>query len=86
MKDNFLNLLAFKDFYQEAATTIALDDPNVVKCLGFSKEPHELPCLLFEFMDFGSLENILASNRTRNFQNYRLPRLTNVSIFFTLTG
>ena len=69
---------AVVDFYEEAKTTISLNHPNVVRCLGFSKEPHELPCLLFEFMDFGSLENILACNRTKNL-NSRAPKLKNVN-------
>ena len=69
---------AVVDFYREAKTTISLDHPNVVKCLGFSKEPNELPCLLFEFMDFGSLENILAFNRTKNLKNCNAPKLNNV--------
>ena len=66
------------DFYDEAKTTICLNHPNVVNCLGFSKRPNELPCLLFEFMTYGSLDNILASNRTANFKNDGLPILTNV--------
>ena len=70
---------AVVDFYEEAKTTISLDHPNVVKCLGFSKEPNELPSLLFEFMDFGSLENILAFNRTKNLKNSRAPKLKNVN-------
>ena len=70
---------AVVDFYEEAKTTISLDHPNVVKCLGFSKEPNELPSLLFEFMVFGSLENILAFNRTKNLKNSRAPKLKNVN-------
>ena len=69
---------AVVDFYEEAKTTISLDHPNVVKCLGFSKELHELPCLLFEFMDFGSLVKILACNRTKNL-NSLAPKLKNVN-------
>ena len=69
---------AVVDFYEEAKTTISLDHPNVVRCLGFSKELHELPCLLFEFMNFGSLVKILACNRTKNL-NSLAPKLKNVN-------
>ena len=82
VKAPILSLLtrgAVVDFYEEAKTTISLDHPNVVKCLGFSKEPNELPSLLFEFMDFGSLENILAFNRTKNLKINRAPKLKNVN-------
>ena len=49
VKAPILSLLtrgAVVDFYEEAKTTISLDHPNVVKCLGFSKEPNELPSLI----------------------------------------
>ena len=69
---------AVVDFYEEAKTTISLDHPNVVRCLGFSKEFHELPCILFEFMNFGSLEKILACNRTKSLNNLA-PKLENVN-------
>ena len=72
---------AVVDFYEEAKTTILLKHENIVTCLGFSKKLHELPSLLFEFMTYGSLDTILASNRTRNFQNEFLPKLTNVLSF-----
>ena len=70
---------AVADFYEEAKTTIQFKHENVVRCLGFSKEPNELPCLLFEFMEYGSLEGILATNRAKNFINDRILKLTNVS-------
>ena len=70
---------AVADFYEEAKTTIQFNHENVVRCLGFSKEPNELPCLLFEFMEYGSLEGILATNRAKNFINDRILKLTNVS-------
>ena len=70
---------AVTDFYEEAKTTIQLIHENVVRCLGFSKEPNELPCLLFEFMEYGSLEGILATNRAKNYINDRILKLTNVS-------
>ena len=68
----------YKDFYKEAKTTLSFNHENVVKCLGFSKELDELPCLIFEFMSYGSLEVVLASNRTRNFVNQQQIQLTNV--------
>ena len=69
---------AVTDFYEEAKTTIQLNHDNVVRCLGFSKEPNELPCLLFEFMKYGSLDSILATNRA-NFTGEKILDLTNVS-------
>ena len=69
---------AIDDFYKEAKTTLFFNHENVVKCLGFSKEPDELPCLIFEYMSFGSLEVVLASNRTRNFVKQQQIQLTNV--------
>jgi serine/threonine protein kinase len=71
---------AIDDFYKEAKTTLFFNHENVVKCLGFSKELDELPCLLFEYMSYGSLEVVLASNRTKNFQQQ--IKLTNVSSYF----
>ena len=73
---------AIIDFYKEAKTTLGFKHENVVQCLGFSKEPNELPCLLFEFMSHGSLETVLASNRTRNFENNKQLELTNVCVTF----
>ena len=73
---------AIDDFYKEAKTTLFFNHENVVKCLGFSKELDELPCLLFEYMSYGSLEVVLASNRTKNFQQQ--IKLTNVSSYFIL--
>ena len=70
---------ALTDFYEEAKTTIQFNHENVVRCLGFSKEPNELPCLLFEFMEYGSLEGILATNRAKNLVSDRILNLTNVS-------
>ena len=75
---------AIDDFYKEAKTTLFFNHENVVKCLGFSKELDELPCLLFEYMSYGSLEVVLASNRTRNFVNQQQIKLTNVSSYFIL--
>ena len=78
-KINLLTVsVAIDDFYKEAKTTLSLNHENVVKCLGFSKEVDELPCLLFEYMSYGSLEVVLASNRTRNFVNQQQIQLTNV--------
>ena len=67
------------DFYEEAKTIFKLSHKNIVKCLGLSREPHELPCLIFEFMECGSLEDVLAANRTKNFQNRKVLELSNVS-------
>ena len=72
---------ALTDFYEEAKTTIQFSHENVVRCMGFLKEPNELPCLLFEFMEYGSLDGILASNRARQFNNESILKLTNVSGF-----
>ena len=47
-------------------------------CLGFSRKQNELPSLLFEFMSYGSLDNILDINRTKNFTEGQFPKLTNV--------
>ena len=69
---------AIDDFYKEAKTTLSFNHENVVKCLGFSKEPDELPCLIFEYMSYGSLDVVLASNRTRNFVKQQQIQLTNV--------
>ena len=69
---------AIDDFYKEAKTTLSFNHENVVKCLGFSKEPDELPCLIFEYMSYGSLEVVLASNRTTNFVTQQQIQLTNV--------
>ena len=71
---------AIYDFYKEAKTTLSFNHENVVKCLGFSKELDQLPCLLFEYMSYGSLEVVLASNRTKNFVNQKQLELTNVSL------
>ena len=69
------------EFYEEAKTTIKLNHSNVVRCLGFSKESHELPCLIFEFMDCGSLDDVLAANRTKNFENKSIWELSKVSCY-----
>ena len=73
------------DFYEEAKTTISLRHENIVRCLGFSSEPHELPSLIFEYMDHGSLEEILATNRANNVENDRLLKLTDVRPFTLLS-
>ena len=70
---------ALVDFYKEAKTTFSLKHDNIVKCLGFSKKPNELPSLIFEFMTYGSLDKILDSNRTKKFQTSCLPTLSYVS-------
>ena len=69
---------AIDDFYKEAKATLSLNHENVVNCLGFSKESDELPCLIFEYMPYGSLEVVLASNRTKNFVKQQQIQLTNV--------
>ena len=51
---------------------------NILKCLGISNEPNHLPCLLFEFMQFGDLASILANTRTKNIQRTNLVTLTDV--------
>ena len=74
------------DFYEEAKTTISLRHENIVRCLGFSSEPHELPSLIFEYMDHGSLEEVLATNRTKKIENNELLKLTDVRISNFILG
>ena len=66
------------DFYEEANTTIHLKHENIITCLGFYKKALELPCLIFEFMAYGSLDTLLACNRTKEFQKESSTELTNV--------
>ena len=69
---------AVASFCKEAKTSISLKHENIVRCLGLSKQQNELPHLLFEFMSYGSLDNILDINRTKNFNDGQFPMLTNV--------
>ena len=47
-------------FCNEIKTTLAFDHEHVVKCLGFYLNAgHSYPHLVMEFMDHGSLENLL---------------------------
>ncbi len=62
-KIKLLNPESLNDFYQEANTAISFDHENVLKCLGMSDEPKELPYLLFEYMRYGDLATILANHR-----------------------
>ena len=71
---------AVVDFLQEAKTAMFLNHTNIVKCMGFSKEPYELPCLLFEYMDHGSLGDILVTNRTKSLHDDSYLKLSNVSV------
>ena len=64
-KVSMIHAASLNDFYQEANTAISFDHPNVLKCLGMSDGPKELPFLLFEFMHFGDLATILAQNRNK---------------------
>ena len=57
---------------------LELSHENILKCLGMSNEPNLLPCLLFEFMEFGDLASILANTRTKNIQKTNLITLTDV--------
>ena len=57
---------------------LELSHENILKCLGISNEPNLLPCLLFEFMEFGDLASILANTRTKNIQKTNLITLTDV--------
>jgi hypothetical protein len=57
---------------------LELSHENILKCLGISNEPNHLPCLLFEFMEFGDLASILANTRTKNIQKTNLITLTDV--------
>ena len=70
---------AVASFCKEAETSISLKHENIVRCLGLSKQQNELPHLLFEFMSYGSLDNILESHRTKNSPNEQQTKLTNVS-------
>ena len=62
---------------------LELSHENILKCLGISNEPNNLPCLLFEFMQFGDLASILANTRTKNIQKTNLITLTDVRTFWT---
>ena len=75
---------AVTDFYKEAKTSISLKHENIVRCLGLSKQQNELPHLLFEFMSYGSLDNILENHRTKNSPNDQHTKLTNVSNPFVM--
>ena len=70
---------AVASFCKEAETSISLKHENIVRCLGLSKQQNELPHLLFEFMSFGSLDNILKRHRTKNSPTEKHTKLTNVS-------
>ena len=72
---------ALTDFYEEARTAMGFRHENILQCLGISSEPNLLPCLLFEFMDFGDLASILANTRTKSIQRANLPHLSNVRNF-----
>ena len=76
-KVNLISSDSVNDFYREANTAVSFDHINVLKCLGMSEEPKELPYLIFEFMHFGDLATILASNRVRG-QSQKAPLLTQV--------
>ena len=76
-KVNLISSDSVNDFYREANTAVSFDHINVLKCLGMSEEPKELPYLIFEFMHFGDLATILASNRV-NGQSEKAPLLTQV--------
>ena len=48
------------DFCNEIKTTLGFNHEHVVKCLGFYLNAgHSYPHLVIEFMDHGSLENLL---------------------------
>ena len=76
-KVNLISSDSVNDFYREANTAVSFDHINVLKCLGMSEEPKELPYLVVEFMHFGDLATILASNRV-NGQSEKAPLLTQV--------
>ena len=76
-KVNLISSDSVNDFYREANTAVSFDHINVLKCLGMSEEPKELPYLVFELMHFGDLATILASNRV-NGQSEKAPLLTQV--------
>ena len=65
-KVNLINSESVSDFYREANTAVSFDHKNVLKCLGMSDGPKELPYLVFEYMHFGDLSTILASNRLKS--------------------
>ena len=70
---------AVADFYKEAKASISLKHENIVRCLGLSKQQNEQPHLLFEYMSYGSLNNILESHRTKNSLHEQHTKLTKVS-------
>ena len=78
-KISLLTSEVMTDFYEEAKTAMRLNHENILKCIGISNEPNQLPYMLLEFMDFGDLASILANTRTKNIQNTSFPELTNVS-------
>ena len=77
-KVNLISTESVTDFYREANTAVSFDHINVVKCFGMSDGPKELPYLVYEYMHFGDLATILASNRA-NGNSEKMPLLGKVS-------
>ena len=75
---NLISSESVTDFYREANTAVSFDHINVVKCFGMSDGPKELPYLVYEYMHFGDLATILASNRA-NGNSEKIPLLGQVS-------
>ncbi|XP_059088960.1 tyrosine-protein kinase transmembrane receptor Ror-like [Tigriopus californicus] len=53
---------SLKDFYLEAQIATTFDHENILSCLGISANPNEAPWLVFEYMPFGDLAEVLRSN------------------------
>ena len=51
-----------EEFYQEVALMSVLDHPNVVKLMAVATEEEPL-CMIFEFMEFGDLNQFLRRIR-----------------------
>ena len=51
-----------RDFYLEAQITTTFQHENILSCLGISADPSGGPWLIFEYMPFGDLAQVLRSN------------------------
>ena len=79
---SFSSAAALRDFYLEAQITASFDHENILSCLGVSTDPSSgAPWLVFEFMPFGDLSEVLRSNSgVFSLQREDLPVLKMVRI------
>eukprot|EP00094_Tigriopus_californicus_P003333 TCALIF_03205-PA protein Name:"Similar to Ror Tyrosine-protein kinase transmembrane receptor Ror (Drosophila melanogaster)" AED:0.30 eAED:0.30 QI:503/0.6/0.5/0.66/0.6/0.5/6/0/240 len=71
---------SLKDFYLEAQIATTFDHENILSCLGISANPNEAPWLVFEYMPFGDLAEVLRSNSgVPSLQRQDLPILEMVA-------